>query len=595
MRSEGVIRGLLRFTRPYPWALPSLVVLGLLASLAEGVGIGLLIPLLDHLLADGAAPPSGPFADLMQQAGGWLAGEAPVAMLGFLIILLIFLKSLILFANAGLATWVNGRVSHDLRITLCRRMLAMDYGDFARSDPGRLVSVLESQTHRTSEALTILAILIGAACTIVVFTALLLLISWPLTITVLLGVLFVSLVMRRMAQRAQRYDAAFVDAYAGLAGWIIEGLAQMRTIRLFGQEHREEERFRSDSEAVRQAFVRANLTAEIVPPISELLYLPLFLIVLLIAWHAEIGLSSLFAFLVLLYRMQPRLKDLDHARVTLGTFGGAIQQVAEQLATDAAPRPSSGTRHFSGLRQEIVFDRVGFDYCANSGAAPAVRDVSFRIGRGEVVALVGGSGAGKSTLVNLLCRLYDPQEGEIRVDGVPLAELDVASWRSHIGFAGQDAELMSDTVAGNIAFGRSGADLAAIERAARLAHADQFIASLPAGYQSQVGPRGLTLSGGQRQRIALARALVREPDLLILDEATNALDGLSEQAIQRAIEDLRGQLTIILIAHRLSTVRLADRVVAMMEGRVVEQGRPQELLRRDGLYAHLHALQVGKV
>jgi ATP-binding cassette, subfamily B, bacterial MsbA len=591
MGNRQVIRGLLRFTRDYRWALPGLVVLGMLASLAEGLGIGLLIPMLDHLLDDGAAP-AGPFAHLMQQIGGWIEGDSRLAVLGALIILLIVVKSLILFADVGLATWLNGRVTHDLRVALCRRMLGMDYGDFSRADQGRLVSVIESQTHRTSEALTVLSTLIGAACTVVIFTLLLLLISWPLTVTVVLGVLLVSLVMRRLTARANRHGETFVDAYGVLTGRIVEGLAQMRTIRLFGQERWEEGRLARDSDAVRQAFVRTNLTAGMIPPLAELLYLPLFLAVLLVAWQLDIGLSSLFAFLVLLYRMQPRLKDLDHARVTLGTYGGAIRQIAEQLAPEAAPRPASGTRPFCGLAQEIVLDRVTFSYGRAGAALPAVSEVSLRIGKGEVVALVGGSGAGKSTLVNLLCRLYDPQEGQIRVDGVPLAELDLASWRARIGFAGQDAELMSDTVAENIAYGRPGADTAAIERAARQAHADQFIAALPEGYGTRLGPRGLSLSGGQRQRIALARALVREPDLLILDEATNALDGLSEQAIQETIEELRGRLTIVLIAHRLSTVRLADRVVAMMDGRVIEQGRPQELLRRDGLYARLHALQV---
>ena len=587
-----VVRALLQLSRRYRWTVPVLVVLGLLSSLAEGIGIGLLIPLFDHMLAHNAAAPSGPFASLMQSAAGWIPDEARVAVLGSTSVLLIVLKSLILFASVWLGNWVNSRITHDLRVALFGRMLAMDYGAFVGSDQGRLVSVVQSQTQRTSEALTVLVKLIGAACTMFVFALLLVLISWPLTVTVVLGVLLVSLIMRHMTQRANRHGQIFADAYALLAGRIVEGLAQMRTIRLFGQEHREQERFCFNSTAVRQAFLRTSLTSGIIPPLAELLYLPLFLIVLLVAWHAQIGLPSLLAFLALLYRTQPRLKDFDYARVNLGTYGGAIRQVAEQLSPQAASSARCGTTPFTGLRQEIVFERVSFSYRANGADAPAVAEVSLRIGKGEAAALVGGSGAGKSTLVNLLCRLYRPDQGEIRIDGVPLAELDLASWRARIGFAGQDVELMTGTISENIAYGRPDADMAAIERAARLAHADHFIASLPHGYETRVGPRGLSLSGGQRQRIALARALLREPDLLILDEATNALDGLTEQTIQETIEELRGRSTIILIAHRLSTVRLADWVVTMMDGRVVEQGRPQDLLRRDGLYARLHALQV---
>ena len=327
-----------------------------------------------------------------------------------------------------------------------------------------------------------------------------------------------------------------------------------------------------------------------IAPTTELLYLPVFVLVLVIAWRFGIGLPSLLAFLVLLYRMQAPLKGLDHARVALGTYDAAVREVSTLLERTRIPETPAGGRPFVALDRQVTFDRVSFSY---DGQRPAVSDISFRIDKGEVLALVGGSGAGKSTLVHLLFRLYEPDVGTIFVDDVPLAELDLGAWRRHLAFAGQDADLFSGSVHSNIAYGRPGATVEAVERAARLAHADHFIAALPHGYNTRVGPRGLSLSGGQRQRIALARALLREPDLLILDEATNALDGLSEQAIQETIEELRGRLTILLIAHRLSSVRLADRVVVIMEGRVAEQGRPRELLGRDGLYARLHALQLG--
>ena len=206
--------------------------------------------------------------------------------------------------------------------------------------------------------------------------------------------------------------------------------------------------------------------------------------------------------------------------------------------------------------------------------------------------MVGGSGAGKSTLINLLCRMADPTAGEIRVDGVPLAEFDLESWRRRIGFAGQDAELRPGTIRDNISYGEPDASLERIRAAAVQAHIHDFIEKLPEGYDTPVGVRGTQLSGGERQRIALARALLRSPEILILDEATNAVDNIAEAAICRALEVLSGRVTTIIIAHRLSSTRQADRIVVMHEGRIVEVGRRTELLERRGAFAQLLEVEV---
>ena len=588
-----VLLTLLRFSRPYRWALPALVVLGLLASFAEGMGVGLLIPLLDVLLGDARVAAAGPFTGLMQGLAAQVGEQLRLVVLCLGILGLITLKVLVVWANVGLAAWLNGNVARDLRVTLFNQLLRVRYGFVASADQGHLVNVLAGQTHRVGDALMVLSNLIAAACTVFVFGLLLFLISWPLTLIVITGVALVSLFVRMMARRARHYGDAQNKASTTLAGHIVESVAQLRTIRLFGQESAEAARFERTCDALRRSFLRTQTVAGVIGPTTELLYLPTFILILLVAWRFGIGLPSLLAFLVLLYRMQVPLKGVDHARVALGTFDALVRGVARLLEQTRTPEVAvAGGRPFVALERRLVFDRVTFSYGREGERSPAVSDVSFTINRGEAVALVGASGAGKSTLVQLLFRLYEPDAGTILVDDRPLAELDLSSWRARIAFAGQDAELMSGTVAANIAYGRSGADMAAIDRAARLAHADPFIAALPDGYQTWVGARGLALSGGQRQRIALARALVREPDLLVLDEATNALDALSEQAIQATIEELRGRLTIILIAHRLRPMRAVDRVVALMGGRVIEQGRPQELLGRDGLYARLHGLQV---
>ena len=584
---------LLRFSRPYRWALPALVVLGLLASLAEGMGVGLLIPLLDVLLGNARQTAAGPFTGLMQEIAAQVGEQLRLVVLCLGILCLISLKVLVVWANVGLAAWLNSNVARDLRVALFNQLLRVRYGFVASADQGHLVNVLAGQTIRVGEALMVLSNLIASACTVFVFGLLLFLISWPLTLIVVTGVVLVSLFVRMMARRARHYGDAQNKASATLTGQIVESVAQLRTIRLFGQESTEAARFERTCGAFQWSFLRTQTVAGVIGPTTELLYLPTFILILLVAWRFGLGLPSLLAFLVLLYRMQAPLKGVDHARVALGTFDAPVRGVARLLEQTRTPEVAvAGGRPFVALERRLVFDRVTFSYGREDERSPAVSNVSFTINRGEAVALVGASGAGKSTLVQLLFRLYEPDAGAILVDDRPLAELELASWRARLAFAGQDAELMSGTVAANIAYGRPSADMAAIDRAARLAHADPFIAALPDGYQTWVGARGLALSGGQRQRIALARALVREPDLLVLDEATNALDALSEQAIQATIEELRGRLTIILIAHRLRPMRAVDRVVALMGGCVIEQGRPQELLGRDGLYARLHGLRV---
>lgn len=583
-----VIRSLLRLTSAYPWAIPALVVLSLLASLAEGIGIGLLIPLLDVML-DASSTPAGPFAGAMQRIASFADRDVRLLVLAVAIVVLIAMKTVILVANVAVGTAITVRISHDLRVALCRQLLRIGYAFFAGSDQGRLLNTLETQTYRTSEAMALLVLLISSACGIAVFAGLLVLLSWKLTILVFFAALPVSLFVRSMTRRAHHHGSRLVEAHSALAGRMLELLSAMRTIRLFNQESREEEEFEAASDRARHLFGRTERLNNSIQPLLEFLYVPVFLAVLAYAWYTGIGVPSLLTFLLLLFRMQPQLKRLDHARVALGSYAGGVAEVEALLRTEDKPYLESGTRPFTGLEREIAFDGVSF--CYPSQNVPALANVSFSIRKGHVVAIVGGSGAGKSTLVSLLCRFYDPDRGSVQVDGVHLSQLDIGSWRNHLAFAGQDADLLTGTVRENIAYGTPQATESDIISAARAAHAEEFIRELPGGYDTQIGTRGLNLSGGQRQRIALARALVRAPDVLILDEATNAVDNMTELAIQQTIEELAGRCTIIIIAHRISTIRRADYVVALAGGKVAEDGSPAELLIAGGMLSKLYELR----
>jgi subfamily B ATP-binding cassette protein MsbA len=246
-----------------------------------------------------------------------------------------------------------------------------------------------------------------------------------------------------------------------------------------------------------------------------------------------------------------------------------------------------------GLKRSLTFQSVGFRY--NSTDKPALQENSFSIIKGKTTAIVGPSGAGKSTLIGLICRFYDVTEGEIYVDEHPLRELDLVSFRSHIAIVSQDIYIFNTTVRDNIAYGRLDATEAEIINAAKQANAHEFITKFPEGYDTILGDRGVRLSGGQRQRIALARAIIRDPQIFILDEATNALDSVSENIIQEAINTFGQNRTVIIIAHRLSTIEQADKILVLQEGRVVEQGNFQQLLKLNGLFTRLYHLQYGVV
>jgi ABC-type multidrug transport system fused ATPase/permease subunit len=331
-----------------------------------------------------------------------------------------------------------------------------------------------------------------------------------------------------------------------------------------------------------------------IKPLMDIIYTPIFIGALLFASAAGFSLPSLLTMLVILYRVRTPVHEVQSLWVELAGLAGSIDNVLDLLNSADKPCVRSGHIPVRRFERQIEFRDVSFVFegVGRSAAAPALQGVSLEIRRGEITAIVGPSGAGKSTLINLLFRLYDPLRGTILVDNVPLSELELSGWRQRLAMAGQDAELLSGTVFENISYGNPSADLAAIVAAAKQADAHGFIERLPSGYETRVGERGLRLSGGERQRVGLARALVRRPDILVLDEATNSMDSISERVVQDVLARLHASITIIVIAHRLSTVDAADHVIVLNQGQVVDRGRPDDLLRREGHFLRLFDCQL---
>jgi ABC-type multidrug transport system fused ATPase/permease subunit len=350
----------------------------------------------------------------------------------------------------------------------------------------------------------------------------------------------------------------------------------IRSIRVFGQETREQKNFVDASEQVRQAIYKLERASSRLAPMPEVMLSVLFMGVLLGTHAAGMSVPVTITFLVLLYRMQPHVIAINQARIELASMRGSIAEVEWLLRAEGQAQTPSGLLPIEHVTGSIVFDRVSFAY-PDQPEGTALSSVSFTLRENRITALIGRSGAGKSTIVNMLCCLLAPTEGRITVGGLDLTSIDTKSWRERIGLAGQDIDLIDGSIAENIAYGRSDASRTEIIEAARLADADIFIRNLPNGYDTCVGNRGLSLSVGQRQRIGVARALVRNPEILILDEATSAIDGLSEINIMSILRDRSRYKTAIVISHRQSTLAYCEDGVVLESGRVVESGPLSDL------------------
>ncbi|WOD39252.1 ABC transporter ATP-binding protein [Nodosilinea sp. E11] len=591
MKDVTVVKRLLPLLRLYPWAIPAIVLLGMLASIFEGLSISLFIPVLQSLMQDTVQPAEGSI--LMQtlfRLMDRIAARDRIWVLPALIMGCILLKNLLSYSNYLLSAWLQSHISHRLRSRVFQQLLRVGYDYLETQDSGKLMNTLAGETWRTGEALSKLIGLITTICTTVVYATLLLLISWRLTLLIAVVMAAISIVVQWVTRYTTRLGQQAVQANADLGIRMYEGLVGMRTIRAFGREDHEQQTFDHKSQQVQQAFLRLNALSSTVHPLYEVLSALLVLAILVLSvQYDRTFLPALLTFLFMLYRLQPQMQLIDSYRNGLQSLSGSIDDVFTFLDTQDKPYLQTGVMPFHGLQQGLRLEAVSFAYPTQPN--PAVDRVSLTIPAGKTTALVGPSGAGKSTLIHLICRFYDPSAGTIWVDGQSLSSLSLLDWRARMAIVSQDIHIFNATVADNIAYGRLDATRDEVIAAAQQAHAHEFIQQMPQGYDTPVGDRGMRLSGGQRQRLALARAIVRNPDLLILDEATNALDSISEQLIQEALELFSRDRTVIVIAHRLDTIEQADHIAVMQQGRVVEQGNLDSLLRQGGLFSQMHGRQ----
>lgn len=607
-----------RFIAPYYKGYLSLAVLfNILSALLNLVAFALVMPILNILFQiEERVTTYIPFSslDLTTQAGwsqmkevvtnnfGYFVSQLietegasyTLIILGIYLVLMTLLKVGATYLGGFFLVPIRTGVVRDLRNQLNAKILALPLGFFSEERKGDVLARITGDVGEVENSvMSSLDLLLKNPILIFVYLGSMLVISWQLTLFVFLVLPIAGFVMGRVGKSLKRTSLEAQNQWGQLISQVEETLGGLRIVKAFTAEEFVDKRFRDSNEEYRQTVIGVNRRQLLAHPVSELLGTATIAIVL---WYggslilnrdSSIDASTFIYYLVIFYSLINPLKDLSKGAYAIRRGMGSMERVdrilqAESTITDPAePKPVV----FNGA---IRLEKVSFRYAEEW----VLRDVDLTIRKGQTVALVGHSGSGKSTLVDLIPRFYDVVEGRITIDGTDIREVAVADLRRLMGNVNQEPILFNASVFENIAFGVEGATLEKVRQAAEVAHADEFIKEMPAGYDTNIGDRGGKLSGGQRQRLSIARAVYKNPPILILDEATSALDTKSERLVQSALDRLMEGRTTIVIAHRLSTIIHADVICVVDDGRIVEQGTHDELLALGGHYAKLHAIQV---
>ena len=605
-------RRLLAYVRPYwPRMLVLSITIALFASLS-GVSLTLIPPFLRVILERDAPAASTtgevkeglPLPRFVEETRvqlktsfeGWMyAGDANERLVRFiwLLICLMIAKNIFGYVQTYFTEYLEQRVLYRIRRDVYAHILDLPLSYFDRERAGHLISKVTNDVSMLRGAVIgVFGSVLRNVLMTLLALGILLTVSWRLTLLVLcivpVNVLLIDWVGRKLKRRSRRAQEGMADMTASLE----ETIAGVRVVKAFDTRAREQERFGRHSYRHMMHYVKMQMYGALSAPTSELLGTVSFAIVL---WYGgqrvlDGGLpaENLVMFVAAMLFVVSPLKNLSRLTTVVQQATASAQRVFDLL--DVAREHETEGARTASFEREMRFENVSFEYVAGE---TVLRDVSFTAAKGEVVAVVGSSGAGKTTLVDLIPRFYTPTGGRITLDGVDAREFSLSSLRALMGIVTQETILFNDSIYNNIAYGSPSATPDAVERAARAANAHDFIIGFPDGYDSVVGDRGAQLSGGQRQRLAIARAILRDPAILIFDEATSALDSESERLVQEAMDRLFAGRTTFVIAHRLSTIRHADHILVLDRGRLTEHGTHAELMTKKGMYHRLYQLQFG--
>jgi len=586
------------YLRPYWLRLLQAGVAMVAVAASNGAVAWILKPVIDGLFVGKDLLAShGLFADLLRP----LAGLLPVAqdrqnllLITLLVPVLMLLKTVAAYIQNYLMSWIGQRVTQELRETLFRHLhrLSMDF--YGANKTGEILSRVTNDLTTLQSMLQFVPLyLIRDSLTVLVLTYVLFYLNWSFALLALIGIPVASVLIVILGKKMRDSSLQSQVIMGQIYHRFQESLQSMTVIKAFNYEEKAIAKFQEENHSFFHQMMRYLRATALSGPLMEFLG-SIIIAGLVYEGGRQIIAGSMTpgdfsAFLGAFFMAYAPTKNLGRLNSELQrglASGERIFQILDEKPS-IMDRPSAAS--FKGLEREIAFEGVTFSYPTRE--APALNGVTLRVRRGETVAVVGPSGSGKSTLVQLLLRLYDPDQGAVRLDGTDLRDLAVRSVRERIGLVTQETILFNDTVFENIAIGRPGVTQDEVERAARVADAASFIQDLPQGYRTQLGDRGLRLSGGQRQRLAIARAVLRNPALLVLDEATSNLDSTSETEVQKALDKLMDGRTVVVVAHRLSTIQGADRIYVLNQGELVQEGDHRSLIGGDGLYRRLYELQ----
>lgn len=561
----------------------------LVASICELFGIGMLVPLLDSISRRGAEN----FVIRLFQAGFNFL-HLPYSFTALILVFagVMILKYALVAYQEHLSRELNAGIAENFMNQAFAALMQVPLSFYYRQKMGDLVATVFTSARNAGALVENTLLMVKGILFTLMYVVSGFFISVPFTLFICSLSLVAYFIIMPRFKKSMSHGVDEKQLIDDIHSSLFDTLGGIRIVKAFGGEMVQRERFQFLAGSFRRLNVKIMDNTILAHFFFEPLIFTMVVASLLYAVNVlGLPLSSLVVLLFIFVRLAPQAKVVNGHLLQASELLPHHAKVQELIHARAIRDVRDGTRPFAEFQSEIFLRDVAFSY--SDDMTPVLNQVNFSIRRGQMVAIVGHSGGGKSTLIDLLLRHHDPTHGELLVDGINLRELQISSWRRHIGIVEQDSYLFNDTVRANILYGNHLADDEALMRAATLAHAHEFISRLPSGYETRVGNRGMTLSGGQKQRIGLARALIRNPDILILDEATSALDSESEKMIQQAIATLRHEKTMIVIAHRLSTIVGADSIIFLDRGRVIEQGTHAELMSRAGPYQRFYHLQSG--